>query len=192
MWDVNANYPQIVTWLPLHTVCNLHTRQFNCETCETLKAIFRLFDNFLLHKKIVYPVKIDKKTTLCICLVHIKWYLHSSLEFTILPAAKNHTTIKITSEFKNVSVMAAAALARDAYAMAAGRGNGYPIAPATAAAIAPSPISYRMAEHWTTGIAASLKYSNRWITLIQYIIYLQHKNNTPVQSAAWFHCQLVT
>ena len=68
--------------------------------------------------------------------MHIKCYLHSSLEFTILPAAKNHTTIKITSEFKNVSVTAAAALTRDAYAMAAGRGDGYPTAPVTAAAIA--------------------------------------------------------
>jgi len=63
-----------------------------------------------------------------------------------------YTTIKITSELKNVSVTAAAALSRDAYAMshlaaeactqrlAAGRGDGYPLAAATAAAIARSPV----------------------------------------------------
>jgi len=38
--------------------------------------------------------------------------------------------------------------------MAAGRGDGYPIAAATAAVIARSPVHYRTAEHWITGLAA--------------------------------------
>ena len=71
----------------------------------------------------------------------------------------------IGDEFRNVSVTADAALSRNAYAMsrlsaealtqrlAAGRGNGYPLAEATAAAIARSPV-HRTAEHWTTGLAA--------------------------------------
>ena len=63
-----------------------------------------------------------------------------------------YTTIKITSELKNVSVTAAAALSRDAFAMshlsaesctqrmAAGRGDRYPLAAATAAVVARSPV----------------------------------------------------
>jgi len=59
----------------------------------------------------------------------------------------NHTTIKITSEFKNVLVTLpemhmprVTYPRRPAQRLAAGHGDGYPIAAATAAAIARSPV----------------------------------------------------
>ena len=76
----------------------------------------------------------------------------------------NHTTIKITSEFRNVGD---AAVSGDAYAMshlsaetctqrlAAGRGDGYRLAAASSVAC-----SYRTAEHWTTGLAVKSLVSN--------------------------------